>query len=53
MSRVYNFSAGPSVLPEEVLKAAGDEMLDWHSQRHVCYGNEPSVKMVRRDHQEC
>ncbi len=30
MSRVYNFSAGPSVLPEEVLKAAGDEMLDWH-----------------------
>ena len=28
MSRVYNFSAGPAVLPEEVLKEAADEMLD-------------------------
>ena len=28
MSRVYNFSAGPSALPEEVLKEAADEMLD-------------------------
>jgi phosphoserine aminotransferase len=30
MNRVYNFSAGPSILPEEVLKIASDEMLDWH-----------------------
>jgi phosphoserine aminotransferase len=30
MSRVYNFSAGPAVLPEEVLKRAQSEMLDWH-----------------------
>lgn len=29
MSRVYNFSAGPAVLPEEVLKAAADEMMDY------------------------
>ncbi|MCI5538463.1 MAG: 3-phosphoserine/phosphohydroxythreonine transaminase [Oscillospiraceae bacterium] len=29
MSRVYNFSAGPSMLPEEVLKKAADEMLDY------------------------
>jgi phosphoserine aminotransferase len=28
--RVYNFSAGPAVLPEEVLAQARDEMLDWH-----------------------
>lgn len=28
MSRVYNFSAGPSMLPEEVLKKAQDEMLE-------------------------
>ena len=28
MSRVYNFSAGPAVLPEEVLKEAAEEMLD-------------------------
>ena len=29
MSRVYNFSAGPSMLPEEVLKKAADQMLDY------------------------
>ncbi len=29
MARVYNFSAGPSMLPEPVLKKAADEMLDW------------------------
>jgi phosphoserine aminotransferase len=27
---VYNFSAGPAVLPKEVLQQAADEMLDWH-----------------------
>ena len=27
MSRVYNFSAGPAVLPEEVLREAADEMM--------------------------
>ena len=30
MARVYNFSAGPSVLPEEVLKEVADEMLDYN-----------------------
>ncbi|HZM34283.1 MAG TPA: 3-phosphoserine/phosphohydroxythreonine transaminase [Burkholderiales bacterium] len=30
MSRVFNFSAGPAMLPAEVLSRAGDEMLDWH-----------------------
>lgn len=29
MARVYNFSAGPSMLPEEVLKKAAEEMLDY------------------------
>lgn len=29
MSRVYNFSAGPAILPEEVLKEAQEEMLDY------------------------
>ena len=29
MSRVYNFSAGPSMLPEKVLKTAAEEMLDY------------------------
>ncbi len=30
MPRVYNFSAGPAVLPAEVLERAASEMLDWH-----------------------
>ena len=30
MKRVYNFSAGPSMLPEKVLRIAADEMLDYH-----------------------
>ena len=30
MGRVYNFSAGPAVLPEEVLKEAADEMMDYN-----------------------
>ena len=30
MSRVYNFSAGPAVLPEEVLREAANEMLDYN-----------------------
>ena len=30
MSRIYNFSAGPAMLPAEVVARAGDEMLDWH-----------------------
>lgn len=29
MGRVYNFSAGPAVLPEEVLRSAAEEMLDY------------------------
>ena len=29
MARVYNFSAGPAVLPEEVLRQAASEMLDY------------------------
>ena len=29
MGRVYNFSAGPAVLPEEVLQEAAAEMLDY------------------------
>jgi len=30
MARAINFSAGPAALPEEVLKTAAEEMLDWH-----------------------
>lgn len=30
MSRIWNFSAGPAALPEEVLTQAQEELLDWH-----------------------
>ena len=30
MTRAFNFSAGPAALPEEVLKQAAEEMVDWH-----------------------
>ena len=30
VARVFNFSAGPAVLPETVLQQAAAEMLDWH-----------------------
>ena len=30
MSRIYNFSAGPAMLPEEVLKEAAADMMDYH-----------------------
>ncbi|BBP00673.1 3-phosphoserine/phosphohydroxythreonine transaminase [Sulfuriferula nivalis] len=30
MSTIYNFSAGPAVLPKSVLEQARDEMVDWH-----------------------
>ncbi len=30
MPRAVNFSAGPAVLPDSVLRQAADEMLDWH-----------------------
>ncbi|WP_409268161.1 3-phosphoserine/phosphohydroxythreonine transaminase [Massilia sp. BHUDP2] len=29
-TQVFNFSAGPAVLPKEVLQQAASEMLDWH-----------------------
>ncbi|NND68642.1 MAG: aminotransferase class V-fold PLP-dependent enzyme, partial [Halioglobus sp.] len=32
MSRKYNFCAGPAALPEAVLEAARDDMLDWHGR---------------------
>ena len=30
MTRVFNFSAGPAALPQEVLEQLREEMLDWH-----------------------
>ena len=46
MARVYNFSAGPAVLPEEVLKEAAEEMLDYRGMWNVRYGDEPQIQDV-------
>ena len=35
MKRIYNFSAGPAVLPESVLQEAANEMLDYKG-RTIC-----------------
>ncbi|MBQ4378025.1 MAG: 3-phosphoserine/phosphohydroxythreonine transaminase [Treponema sp.] len=59
MARVYNFSAGPSCLPEEVLKECAAEMLDYNGtgqsvmeMSHRSKAYEPIIedaeKMVRK-----
>ena len=35
MSRVYNFSAGPSMLPEPVLQKAAAEMMDYQGSGQI------------------
>lgn len=59
MGRVYNFSAGPAVLPEEVLKEAAAEMLDYEgtgmsvmemSHRSKAYDN--IIKTAEKDLRE-
>ena len=56
MARVYNFSAGPAVLPEEVLKEAADEMLDYKGtgmavmeMRHRSKAYETNIKDAEQD----
>lgn len=53
MARVYNFSAGPSMLPEDVLKTAAAEMMEYGEDGSVGYGDVPPLKgisgNIRRD----
>ena len=51
MSRVYNFSAGPAVLPEEVLKEAADEMLDYRGTGMSVMEMSHRSKAFEDDHQ--
>ena len=46
MSRVYNFSAGPAVLPEEVLKEAPGGNAGLPRMRHVRHGDEPPFQGI-------
>ena len=42
MARVYNFSAGPSMLPEAVLRRAQAEMLDYQGRMMAESSSSPS-----------
>lgn len=50
MSRVYNFSAGPAVLPEEVLREAAEEMLDYRgtgmSVMEMSHRSKPFMEII-------
>ena len=56
MSRVYNFSAGPAVLPEEVLKEAAAEMLDYNgsgmSVMEMSHRSAPFQKIIEEAEQD-
>ena len=59
MARVYNFSAGPAVLPEEVLQEAADEMLDYRGtgmsvmeMSHRSKAYDPIIKEAEADLRE-
>ena len=56
MSRVYNFSAGPAVLPEEVLMEAAAEMLDYQgtgmSVMEMSHRSKPYEKIIQDAEQD-
>ncbi|MFV9997227.1 MAG: 3-phosphoserine/phosphohydroxythreonine transaminase [Arsenophonus endosymbiont of Dermacentor nuttalli] len=51
MSQVYNFSAGPAMLPVEVLRRAQQELCDWHgmgvSVMEISYRSEAFMEIAR------
>ncbi len=56
MGRVYNFSAGPAVLPEEVLKEAAAEMLDYKgtgmSVMEMSHRSKPYEEIIKTAEQD-
>ena len=52
MSRVYNFSAGPAVLPEEVLQEVAAEMMDYNgtgmSVMEMSHRSKPLKRFLRQ-----
>lgn len=56
MSRVYNFSAGPAVLPEEVLQEAAAEMMDYQgtgmSVMEMSHRSKPYEKIIQEAEQD-
>ena len=56
MERVYNFSAGPSVLPEVVLKQAADEMMNYNgtgmSVMEMSHRSKPFEEIIQTAEQD-
>ena len=50
MSRVYNFSAGPAVLPEEVSERSSSRNAGLQWNRNVGNGDESSFQGIRRNY---
>lgn len=52
MARIYNFSAGPSMLPEAVLQKAADEMLDYNgsgmSVKELSHRSKEFLEIIER-----
>ena len=48
MARVYNFSAGPSMLPEEVLKTAAEEMMEYGTSGQSVMEMSPVQRNIRQ-----
>ena len=52
MSRIYNFSAGPAMLPIKVIEQAAGEMTDWHgtgmSVRDMCHRGKEFVSIAEK-----
>ena len=57
MSRVYNFSAGPAVLPEEVLQEAANEMFDYRgsgmSVMEMSHRSRPIRQLLMKQKRTC
>ena len=49
-NRVYNFSAGPSMLPVEVLENVQKELLNYQGSGQIRHGDEPSFQGVPADY---
>ena len=51
MARVWNFSAGPSTLPEQVLQTAAAEMMDYQgsgqSVMEMSHRSNPLIKLLK------
>lgn len=57
MHRVFNFSAGPAMLPDEVMQQAQEEFMDWHdlgvSVMEISHRGKPFKMLAEESVQDC